>query len=330
MNDYQISVIIPVYNNEQHIENCIRSIFAQTISDKIEIVCVIDGSKDKSEDILRRLSKEQKILILTQDNSGAGRSRNRGLEECSGQYCMFVDGDDFIAHDDSIEKLYNAIEKYGLDIVLGNMVRLINHKYVTHIESGRYWNSNKKRGLVSIKDFPFPGVHFQCMYRKSYLIENKILYPKNKRGQDLVFCANALAGTEQIYNIGEYVYVYRANYKKVNYSYESAYDYMDSLFNMLKTANKVNGWKSLCRKIVRNMRIFSIVTWYKILEEYNNWDKVDEINVYLLENNYSPRLLNRSEYSKKTVRFYFEKVYAFCIRAFRFIQKKIFIKQRDY
>lgn len=90
-----VSVIIPVYNAQDHLEQCIRSVMAQTLRE-IEIICVDDGSKDDSLWILRRLSQEDsRVIVLEQENAGAGAARNRGLDVASGEYLSFLDADDF-------------------------------------------------------------------------------------------------------------------------------------------------------------------------------------------------------------------------------------------
>ena len=90
-----ISVIIPVYNAEKHLEECIRSVCAQTVKD-IEILCVDDGSSDGSLAILQRLAQEDpRVKVICQENAGAGAARNHGLRLARGKYLSFLDADDF-------------------------------------------------------------------------------------------------------------------------------------------------------------------------------------------------------------------------------------------
>lgn len=100
MEEIKISVIVPVYNAERFLEKCIRSIMASTLKE-IEIICVNDGSKDKSIDILRNLEKEDnRIIVIDKENEGASKARNIGIDMAKGEYIAFVDSDDFI--DDSM------------------------------------------------------------------------------------------------------------------------------------------------------------------------------------------------------------------------------------
>lgn len=93
-----LSVIIPVYNVEPYIERCLRSLEDQDLSkDDYEIICVNDGSPDKSRDIISRLQKEfNNIVLIDQENQGVSRARNSGIERATGKYFLFIDPDDFV------------------------------------------------------------------------------------------------------------------------------------------------------------------------------------------------------------------------------------------
>ncbi len=112
----KVSIIIPIYNLEDYIENCIRSLLNQTY-ENIEILCINDGSKDGSADVIAKLADEDKrIRYVCQENAGVSAARNKGLELADGDYLMFVDGDDYM-HYQSVEILVNSIEKTECDMV---------------------------------------------------------------------------------------------------------------------------------------------------------------------------------------------------------------------
>ena len=95
----KISVIVPVYNTEDYLERCIRSIIDQTYKN-IEIIAVNDGSTDSSLSILESLRKEDnRIIIINQENMGVSKARNKGLDYATGEFITFVDSDDFIEKD---------------------------------------------------------------------------------------------------------------------------------------------------------------------------------------------------------------------------------------
>jgi len=116
-NNPLISVIVPVYNVEKYLRKCLDSIIDQTLKD-IEIICVDDGSTDKSLKILKEYEeKDSRIIILTQQNQYAGVARNNGAKIARGEYLSFLDSDDFF-DPHMLEEMYNQAEKDNSDIVI--------------------------------------------------------------------------------------------------------------------------------------------------------------------------------------------------------------------
>ena len=113
----KLSVVIPIYNVEKYIDDCLFSVCSQSLRE-IEIICVDDCGQDKSMDIVRQYAqKDKRIRILRhEENMGLGISRNTGIEAATGEYIFFVDSDDYI-QPDILEKLYNKITQTSSDIV---------------------------------------------------------------------------------------------------------------------------------------------------------------------------------------------------------------------
>ncbi len=112
-----VSVIIPVYNAQEHLEQCIRSVMNQTLRE-IEIICVDDGSQDDSLDVLNKLAlKDSRIMVITQENAGAGAARNRGMEAASGKYLSFLDADDFF-ESNMLEMAYRKALEYRAQVLV--------------------------------------------------------------------------------------------------------------------------------------------------------------------------------------------------------------------
>lgn len=92
----KISIIVPVYNTEKFLEKCLNSLINQTLKD-IEIICINDGSTDKSLQILEKFAnKDKRIQIINQTNSGLSVARNIGIKKAKGEYIGFVDSDDWV------------------------------------------------------------------------------------------------------------------------------------------------------------------------------------------------------------------------------------------
>lgn len=120
--DIKISVIVPVYNTEKYLDQCLTSIENQTLKE-IEIICVNDGSKDGSRKILEEHAKnDDRIKVINQENAGVAAARNHGLREAHGDYVAFVDSDDVITPW-AYEKLYASAKKYRVDVVASELTR---------------------------------------------------------------------------------------------------------------------------------------------------------------------------------------------------------------
>lgn len=118
----KVSVIVPVYNVEKYLKRCLDSLINQTLSD-IDIICINDGSKDSSLQILEQYAqKDSRIVIYNQENSGLSVARNTGLEHASGEYIGFVDSDDWVDLD-FYEKLYNSAQNNNADIAVADFIR---------------------------------------------------------------------------------------------------------------------------------------------------------------------------------------------------------------
>ena len=117
MNDPKISVIIPVYNVEKYLSECLDSIINQTLRE-IEVICVNDGSTDSSLSILKEYSsKDNRVKIIDKKNEGQGYARKVGLDIAKGEYILFCDSDDKYSSNNVFENLYKAIKKNNSDLM---------------------------------------------------------------------------------------------------------------------------------------------------------------------------------------------------------------------
>ena len=124
-NSPKVSIIVPVYNVEKYLEKCLDSLVNQSLHD-IEIICVNDGSKDDSLDILEKYAKkDSRIKIINKQNQGLSAARNDGLKVAAGEYVGYVDSDDWVDLN-FYEKLYESAKKYNAEIASGNIIRCGN------------------------------------------------------------------------------------------------------------------------------------------------------------------------------------------------------------
>lgn len=116
-NKPKISVVVPVYNDESYLNQCLDSILSQTFKD-FELILVNDGSTDFSFKICEEYAeKDNRIRLFSQENKGLSASRNIGIENAVGEFITFIDSDDYI-HPDCLKKLYNVVQDYQADIVI--------------------------------------------------------------------------------------------------------------------------------------------------------------------------------------------------------------------
>lgn len=149
-----ISIIVPVYNVEQYLRQCLDSLLAQTFGD-IEIICVDDGSTDASGTILNDYAHaDSRLRVITQPNSGVSAARNRGIEESRGEWLIFVDSDDWM-DTDTCETAVNA--------ALGSNADVVFWSYVREFESGK----QSPRFLID-RDSEFEGENASLLHRKIF------------------------------------------------------------------------------------------------------------------------------------------------------------------
>lgn len=189
----KVSVIVPVYNNEEFLETCLNSIICQTLKD-IEILCIDDGSTDNSLDILNKFKNmDNRIRLFSQENSGAGVARNVGIENSKGEYIIFVDGDDWI-EDSLCHSLYNQSKNLDSDMILFNA---IEHKPNNEYSKRTYFpNDSFKKDINSFtfnykfrKNLVLNGmfVIWSKFYKSSFLKRNNILFENHMIFNDVQF-----------------------------------------------------------------------------------------------------------------------------------------------
>ncbi|MBM6854701.1 glycosyltransferase family 2 protein [Mediterraneibacter glycyrrhizinilyticus] len=199
-----VSVIIPVYNVEKYLRQCLDSVTAQTLSD-IEIICVNDSSTDGSLSILEEYAeKDDRIRVVTQQNGGAGAARNRGLSMASGKYLSFLDSDDFF-EPDMLELAYRKAEEDRADFVVFN--------------SNQYYTDKEKFVEVAwtlrVKEIPpytpfshrqmtdnifkvFVGWAWDKLYNREFVMKNHLLFQEQRTSNDMYFVFSAVAIAKRI------------------------------------------------------------------------------------------------------------------------------------
>lgn len=186
----KVSIIIPVYNVEKYLSNCLDSLLCQTLGD-IEIICVNDGSTDGSLHILSEYAKhDSRIMLINKANEGAAAARNTGMIAAHGEYIGFVDSDDWVDKD-YFEKLYHEAVAKNADIARASYNYSyrdyeIEERNLTPVIKEKYSNNEN----LDVNDHSV--VIWNAIYKKDFLILNNIMFDENIfSGEDICFTANA-------------------------------------------------------------------------------------------------------------------------------------------
>lgn len=209
-----LSFIVPFYNVEPYIEECIRSLYDQDIPmEEYEVICVDDCSPDDSRAIVERLQKEYPTLrlICHTENKRQGGARNTGLIEARGKYIWFVDSDDYIKPN-CLQGLLELAEKENLDLLKFNFPREEQHGQrlysSPHVVSGS--------ALIFEVEKNVPLLIRCCsavqqIIRREFLRENNILFVEKVQYEDDDFTYQLYASAERCYLVAESPYIVRYN-----------------------------------------------------------------------------------------------------------------------
>ncbi len=264
-----ISVIVPVYNVEGYVDDCIKSIVSQTYQD-IEILLINDGSTDKSgARCYFWAQKDKRIRVIDKENEGQALSRNLGVVEAKGEYITFVDSDDWIAPT-MLELLYNSIKKYDAEIAMCD----------ANIEQpdGKFSDLSLQRldkSCVDIQADPnfiltVKYTMWAKLFKKEHLIMNNILEP-NIRFEDFatVPIIYALANKVACVDMHLYNYRYRASSTIHDVKYiEDRFIALECLIENFKKRNILETWYDVVQRIFTERAIVLMRHIYPLLSKY--------------------------------------------------------------
>lgn len=220
--EYKISVIIPVYNQEKYIEECLNSLINQTIGfSNIQVILVNDGSTDNSKDLIDKFVKVHDNAVgihLDKSHFIGGFARNEGIKYAKGKYLMFLDSDDCFAPK-ACEQMYNLATEKGADIVTAN--------YRCMFQDGTLWTKStfdkekyKTCELVGANEtFFYLYCPSACMkiFDTDLIVKNNIQFLDGVPAEDAYFTTIALLKSKKVYYMQDDIYYYR----RVNTGYVS-------------------------------------------------------------------------------------------------------------
>ena len=205
MDEVKISVIIPVYNAQVHLSQCLDSVLTQSLSN-LEVICVDDGSVDDSPSILADYSsRDRRLTVLTQSNRYAGTARNKGMEAARGTYIAFLDADDCYLPG-ALEMLYHRAERYRLDFVKSGFQYWKAgdpHPYSDLYSSNSCMNLLQIRQVLAFAKLPLrllniPDVPWNGLYRRSFLEAHSIRFNHLRCSNDRSFYIACLLNAKRL------------------------------------------------------------------------------------------------------------------------------------
>lgn len=215
---YKVSIIIPIFNMEKYLKNCLNTIVNQTIFHNLEVVCINDGSSDTSLEILKEYdSQYNNFIIIDQENTGVGIARNNGIKKATGEFIAFMDPDDYYLETDTLEILYSRAIEHNVLICGGSLSEDHNDgKWIRKEFEGIYkkyiFTEEKK---ISYQDYQFDFGFYRFIYNRIFLIENDIFFPPYIRFQDPPFFVKAMIKAGVFYAIPNYTYCYRYGHQNL-------------------------------------------------------------------------------------------------------------------
>lgn len=206
----KISVLVPIYNVETYLEQCLDSLLVQSFRD-IEIICADDGSTDRSGAILDACAaKDARIKVIHKVNTGYGNNMNVALDAATGDYIAILESDDF-AETDMLEKLYCAAQESEADVVKG--------EYFRHTKKGDEHSDRlvkfPQKEVFSVKEYPhlldLADTIWSCLYKREFLKENNIRFHETPGAsyQDISFALQNWMHAKKVCVIPDAVLHYR-------------------------------------------------------------------------------------------------------------------------
>lgn len=296
-----VSVIMPVYNGEEYLRQCLDSVINQTLKE-IEIICVDDGSSDGSLDILKEYAaKDTRIIVLQQSNAGAGAARNNGLAKASGRYLSFLDSDDFF-ESSMLEKAVAQIQKDKADFVVFRCDHYMN-------DTGKFKPASytlKKHTLPPFTPFhfrqitdnvfrSFVGWAWDKVYDREFVMKHHLRFQEQRTSNDMLFVFSALVLAKKITYLDEVLAHQRRNNGQSlsNTREKSWFCFYNALCALRDTLKEKGLYQELEKDFINYALHFSLWNLNTITGEcyYKLYDKLrdewfEELGIYGKNENY--------------------------------------------
>lgn len=210
----KVSIIVPVYNVEDYLDECVNSLINQTMQE-IQIILVDDGSSDRSGKMIDDYAaSDNRVVAVHKENGGQSSARNFGLMHASGEYVLYVDSDDYIALN-ACERLYETAVQFNADIVQGDLENeekmILNNPSFRKIPSENQAVPTKQFLKEKVQTETYDIVPVLYLVRRCLIIREKILFPEGYTYEDQLYTFKLLTTDATIVKIRFPFYFYRMN-----------------------------------------------------------------------------------------------------------------------
>ena len=262
----KFSIIVPVYNVEKYIKKCLDSIFSQSFKD-FEVIVVNDGTKDNSIDIVKKYN----VKLIEQENKGLSEARNTGVKKASGEYLIFIDGDDYIEKD--LLKEINRSLKNNPDIVR-YQAKLIESDTSIDYNEKEFQGLNGQEAFKEISKCHFVETAWLYAIKKEYYINNKYSFKKGAYHEDfgLIPLVVFKASSVNSINYCGYCYVVRSGSIMTTKDYNKTINKVNDVFDHYKYLTEAVDKTKLDKTYFNSFLANSLI--YKITELNNKDYKV--------------------------------------------------------
>jgi glycosyltransferase involved in cell wall biosynthesis len=301
-----VSIVVPVYNVEKYLRQCLDSILCQTLTN-IEIICVNDGSTDKSLTILKEYAnKDPRVQIIDKENSGYGHSMNLGFQRCTGEYIGVIESDDF-AKPEMFEVLYNIAAKNDLDVARCHFFTFkqrdgsIKKIDLENVESNVL--INPQDDLLSFLQWPSVWAN---IYKRSFIQQNnlKFLETPGASYQDTSFSFKVYACAQKMMLVPEALIYYRIHA-------ESSIKSKDKVFCICDEFNEII---SFCKENQLHEKLKYLICYFQYKSYKWNYNRLDMPYRYSFLLYWSKEMRKNNDlYSRKNSFFVFKDVKKLCV-----------------
>ena len=330
-----VSVIIPVYNTEQYLEECLNSIVNQTLRN-IEIICIDDGSTDNSLEILKKYEKtDSRFKIVSQKNSGQGSARNKGMSLASGKYIYFMDSDDFIELN-TLKDTFEIAEKNNLDLV---MFQLINYDEDTgELFKNDYYTMEEIYDCVGEEVFSVHDVDelifdiavspVNKLYNREFILSTGAKFPKDLIFEDNLFFFDFIFDVKRMAFHKEFLYTRRVHTASATGLGDKRFLDTIKVNNLIIDKFIKKGLFEKYREILYNKKINLIsVRYMNIQEQYKEYfynEILKEFKLMIDHENYEDFLYCLTPRHKK---FFDDAIYSENFKEFNLLAGNLFLKE---